>query len=165
MEGNGFAERQGDPVGRYDKEHQQGTRQRITEVGRRFKRDGIDGLRLSALMSDTGLTNAGFYARFASTGDLVANVVAEEPRMQAARYGALWPGARDSRISFATIRPQAPGSVRRRMPGRPARRDWPLRGGDTMMVGMLQMSHAVFDPKLADEVLEKGIENAIAVMR
>lgn len=34
-----------------------------------------------------------------------------------------------------------------------------------MMVGMLQMSHAVFDPKLADEVLEKGIENAIAVMR
>jgi hypothetical protein len=34
-----------------------------------------------------------------------------------------------------------------------------------MMVGMLQMSRAVFDPKLADEVLEQGIENAIAVMR
>ncbi|MFD8007121.1 hypothetical protein [Streptomyces mirabilis] len=60
-------------------------------------------------MSHTGSTNGGFYAHFASKDDLVANVVAEEPRMQAARYGTLWPGARDSRISFATIRRPSAG--------------------------------------------------------
>ncbi|EPJ39875.1 hypothetical protein STAFG_3091 [Streptomyces afghaniensis 772] len=66
----------------------------------------------------------------ASKDDLVGNVVAEELRTQAARYGTLRPGrpaARDSRRS-------------------------------------LQLSRAAFDSKLAVEVLEKGIENALALM-
>lgn len=33
-----------------------------------------------------------------------------------------------------------------------------------MMVGSLQLSRAVYDSRLADEVLEKGIENALAFM-
>ena len=35
----------------------------------------------------------------------------------------------------------------------------------TMMIGTLQLSRAVSDPKLSDEVLESGIQNALTVMR
>jgi TetR/AcrR family transcriptional regulator, transcriptional repressor for nem operon len=35
----------------------------------------------------------------------------------------------------------------------------------TMVVGTLQLSRAMADPKLADEILEQGIENALAFMR
>src|SRR5947207_5347406 len=68
---------------RYDKNHKQATRQRIVEAaGRRFKRDGIDGAGLAAVMSDAGLTNGAFYAHFASKEDLVANALADQLRAQ-----------------------------------------------------------------------------------
>ncbi|WP_020129126.1 TetR/AcrR family transcriptional regulator [Streptomyces sp. 303MFCol5.2] len=35
----------------------------------------------------------------------------------------------------------------------------------TMLVGTLQLSRALFDRKFADEVLERGIENALAFVR
>jgi hypothetical protein len=44
---------------------------------------------------------------------------------------------------------------------RPARLDRPLRGRASRP-GARQLSRAAFDSKLADEVLEQGIENALA---
>jgi len=35
----------------------------------------------------------------------------------------------------------------------------------TMLVGTMQLSRALSDPKLSDEVLERGIENALTFMR
>jgi TetR/AcrR family transcriptional regulator, transcriptional repressor for nem operon len=68
---------------RYGKGHKQATRQRILEAaGRRFKQDGIDGAGVAAVMSDAGLTNGAFYAHFASKEDLVANVLADQLRVQ-----------------------------------------------------------------------------------
>jgi TetR/AcrR family transcriptional repressor of nem operon len=68
---------------RYSKDHKQATRQRILEAaGRRFKQDGIDGAGLATVMSDAGLTNGAFYAHFSSKEDLVANVLAEQLRVQ-----------------------------------------------------------------------------------
>ena len=68
---------------RYSKGHKQATRQRILEAaGRRFKQDGIDGAGVATVMSDAGLTNGAFYAHFASKEDLVANVLADQLRVQ-----------------------------------------------------------------------------------
>ncbi len=70
-------------VMRYGKDQKQATRQRIVEAaGRRFKKDGIDGAGVAAVMSDAGLTNGAFYAHFASKEDLVANVLADQLRGQ-----------------------------------------------------------------------------------
>jgi TetR/AcrR family transcriptional repressor of nem operon len=78
------------PVARYDKEHKQATRQRIIDTaGHRFKQDGIDGSGVATLMADAGLTNGAFYAHFGSKEDLVANVVADQLRTQAARFSML----------------------------------------------------------------------------
>src|SRR6266508_1380213 len=80
-------------VVRYRKEHKQATKRRIIETaGRRFKRDGIDGSGIAALMADAGLTNGAFYAHFASKEDLVASVVQEELRLQSVNLGMLAPG-------------------------------------------------------------------------
>ena len=77
-------------MARYDTEHKADTRRRIIETaGRRFKRDGIDGSGVAALMSDAGLTNGAFYAHFESKDDLVANVVADQLRAQHAVLDAL----------------------------------------------------------------------------
>ena len=68
---------------RYSKDHKQATRQRILEAaGRRFKQDGIDGAGVATVMSDAGLTNGAFYAHFSSKEDLVANVLADQLRVQ-----------------------------------------------------------------------------------
>ena len=68
---------------RYGKDQKQATRQRIVEAaGRRFKQDGIDGAGVAAVMSDAGLTNGAFYAHFTSKEDLVANVLADQLRVQ-----------------------------------------------------------------------------------
>jgi TetR/AcrR family transcriptional regulator, transcriptional repressor for nem operon len=68
---------------RYGKDHKQATRQRILDAaGRRFKEDGIDGAGVAAVMADAGLTNGAFYAHFASKEDLVANVLADQLRVQ-----------------------------------------------------------------------------------
>jgi TetR/AcrR family transcriptional regulator, transcriptional repressor for nem operon len=77
-------------VARYDAAHKAHTRRRIIETaGTRFKRDGIDGSGLAALMSDAGLTNGAFYAHFESKDDLVANVVADQLATQCAVLDAL----------------------------------------------------------------------------
>src|SRR5438876_7706503 len=68
-------------IGRYAREHKHETRQRIIEkVGRRLKRDGIDGSGVATLMKDAGLTNGAFYAHFASKDELVAIAVADQIR-------------------------------------------------------------------------------------
>jgi AcrR family transcriptional regulator len=74
---------------RYGKDQKQATRRRILEAaGRRFKEDGIDGAGVAAVMSDAGLTNGAFYAHFASKEDLVANVLADQLRMQRHSFDA-----------------------------------------------------------------------------
>lgn len=68
-------------MARYTAEHKNETRKRILDAaGRRFKRDGIDGSGIAAIMSDAQLTNGAFYAHFTSKDDLVANVVADQMR-------------------------------------------------------------------------------------
>src|SRR3954452_17955246 len=74
---------------RYPKDQKQATRRRILEAaGRRFKQEGIDGAGVAAVMSDAGLTNGAFYAHFKSKEDLVANVLAEQLRVQRKRFRA-----------------------------------------------------------------------------
>src|SRR3954449_1389046 len=74
---------------RYDKDHKQATRQHIVEAaGRRFKQDGIDGSGVATVMADAGLTNGAFYHHFASKEDLVANVLADQLRVQRDRFEA-----------------------------------------------------------------------------
>jgi TetR/AcrR family transcriptional regulator, transcriptional repressor for nem operon len=74
---------------RYGKDQKQATRQRILEAaGRRFKQDGIDGAGVATLMSDAGLTNGAFYAHFTSKEDLVANVLADQLRVQRESFRA-----------------------------------------------------------------------------
>ena len=78
---------------RYAKDHKQATRKRILEAaGRRFKKDGIDGAGVAAVMTDAGLTNGAFYAHFKSKEDLVANVLADQLRAQCQSLDALPPG-------------------------------------------------------------------------
>ena len=79
-------------MARYGTAHKEATRRRIVETaGRRLKRDGIGGSGIATLMADAGLTNGAFYARFASKDDLVASVVEEELRLQAAWVEAFLP--------------------------------------------------------------------------
>lgn len=53
----------------------------------------------------------------------------------------------------------------RLVPGDPKSARGTAIGLFTMLVGTLQLSRALSDPKFADEVLEQGIENALAFMR
>ncbi|WP_371598816.1 TetR/AcrR family transcriptional regulator [Streptomyces sp. NBC_00564] len=190
-------------MARYAKEHKQVTRQRIIETaGHRFKQDGIDGSGISTLMSDAGLTNGAFYAHFASKDDLVAQVVAEELRTQAARYSTLRPGRlgledfvreylspehRDhpglgcpsaalldeiGRCGDETKQAYTDGArniveeiAARLTPEDPRSARGKAIGLFTMVVGTLQLSRALSDREFADEVLEQGIENALAFMR
>ena len=80
-------------MARYGSEHKEATRRRIVETaGRRLKRDGIDGSGIATLMADAGLTSGAFYAHFDSKDDLVASVVEEELRLQAATFSTFAPG-------------------------------------------------------------------------
>ncbi|MFJ2755517.1 TetR/AcrR family transcriptional regulator [Nocardioides sp. NPDC087217] len=67
----------------------------IETAGRRFKADGIDGSGIATLVADAGLTNGAFYGHFASKGDLVASVVADQLAAQVAWVNAL-PAGLDS---------------------------------------------------------------------
>lgn len=61
------------------------TRERATEnrakvvaaAARLFREHGFDGVGVDAIMKEAGLTHGGFYANFASKGDLVAEAVAK----------------------------------------------------------------------------------------
>ncbi|MCZ8381119.1 TetR/AcrR family transcriptional regulator [Mycobacterium sp. CPCC 205372] len=78
---------------RYDAQHKAETRRRIIDTASaRIKRDGIDGSGVATLMSDAGLTNGAFYAHFPSKSDLVANVLADQLRIQHERLSTLQPG-------------------------------------------------------------------------
>lgn len=77
-------------MARYAPEHKGATRRRMIEAsGRRFKRDGFDGVGISGLVGDAGLTNGAFYGHFASKDDLIATVVGEQLAAQVARVAAL----------------------------------------------------------------------------
>jgi TetR/AcrR family transcriptional regulator, transcriptional repressor for nem operon len=189
-------------MARYSREHKDATRQRILErAGRRFKRDGIDGSGIAALMADAGLTNGAFYAHFASKEDLVATVVEDQLRSQRDRFAAalthrkgfeqfvrdyLSPEHRDNpdegcpsaalldeiaRGSDAAKRAYTDGLLAMiddvaaliTAPKRAAR----VRALSIFasMVGTLQLSRALADRQLADEVLTQGVEDALAAFR
>jgi len=77
-------------MARYSPEHKEATRRRMIETaGRRFKSDGIDGSGIATLVADAGLTNGAFYGHFASKGDLVASVVADQLEDQVASVNSL----------------------------------------------------------------------------
>lgn len=80
-------------MARYGREHTDATRARILDTaGRRFKKDGLDGSGIAALMGDAGLSNGAFYAHFASKADLVDSVVSRELAGQLASFEQLSPG-------------------------------------------------------------------------
>ena len=187
---------------RYPKDQKQATRQRILEAaGRRFKADGIDGAGVAAVMSDAGLTNGAFYAHFASKEDLVANVLAEQLRVQRESFHAapsdrgglellirayLSPEHRDQsadgcpsaalldeigRCGDATKHAYTHGvlGLVDEIASRLAPSDPQAASGRTLslfalLIGTLQLSRALADRRLADEVLERGIENALALL-
>ena len=66
------------------------TRQKIIEVSRtEFRRHGIDGSGLTALMAAAGMTQGGFYKHFASKAQLVAEATKASVDGQLAKLGAL----------------------------------------------------------------------------
>jgi AcrR family transcriptional regulator len=61
---------------RYDKEHNDLTRQRILDVAsRQFREDGVAAVGLAGIMTEAGLTNGAFYTHFKSKEDLVRAVL------------------------------------------------------------------------------------------
>lgn len=58
------------------KEHKAATRERIlSQAAALFRRDGVDGVSVPALMKEAGLTHGGFYAHFPSKDALIAEAV------------------------------------------------------------------------------------------
>jgi TetR/AcrR family transcriptional repressor of nem operon len=184
-------------MARYGKQHKQATRRRIIEAaGRRFKRDGIDGSGVAALMADAGLTNGAFYAHFDSKEDLVASAIADQLREQREAYstqsleeivrgylsvphrddiGAGCPSA--ALLDEIARSPQAVKGAytsgqlaliddvaARLAPDNPQSARVQALGVFALMVGTLQVSRALADQRLADEVLEQGIQNALALL-
>ncbi|MEV0643249.1 TetR/AcrR family transcriptional regulator [Streptomyces sp. NPDC050619] len=188
---------------RYGTEHKQATRQRIIEVaGRRFKRDGIDGSGISALMKDAGLTNGAFYTHFTSKDDLVATAVADQLQTQNANIVAQadpgragleqivrWYLSARHRDSSDDGCPSAAlldeirrcadptkqaytdgvlividGFAARLAPDDPLSARTKALSAYAMMAGTLQLSRALADRRLADELLEQGIHNALALL-
>jgi AcrR family transcriptional regulator len=187
-------------VARYGKEQKHATRQRIVEsAGRRFKRDGIDGSGVAALMADAGLTNGAFYAHFASKDDLVATALADQLRAQAEHLRALPPGnpglEQFVRWYLSVEHRDAPedgcpsaallDEIGRSQPSiKEAFTDGSLLYADelaariapedpqsiraqvltifAMLLGAVQLSRALADRRLADEILEEAIKSALA---
>ncbi|MFD1704629.1 TetR/AcrR family transcriptional regulator [Methylopila henanensis] len=66
----------GDPHMPLSKEHKAATRERIlAQASALFRRDGVDGVSVPALMKEAGLTHGGFYAHFPSKDALIAEAV------------------------------------------------------------------------------------------
>src|SRR5512132_1567417 len=174
---------------RYPKDQKQATRQRILEAaGRRFKQDGIDGAGVAAVMSDAGLTNGAFYAHFASKEDLVANVLAEQLRAQRESFRAA-PSNRAGLESLIRAYPSAAlldEIVRRPAGTKDVFTDELLATADEIaarldptdaeaartdaltllgfVIGTLQLSRALTDRDLSDQVLERGVETALKMI-
>ena len=203
MEGECPSRHAGEGAVRYREEHKQTTRRRIIETaGRRFKRDGIDGSGIAALMKDAGLTNGAFYTHFTSKDDLLATAIADQLQAQNASIVAhaepgragleqivrwyLSPWHRDSlddgcpsaalldeigRCTHPTkqaytegVLAVTDGIAARLAPDDPLSVRTKTLSAYAMMAGTLQLSRALADPQLADEVLEQGIHNALALL-
>jgi len=66
------------------------TRQRILDAaGPLFRRYGIDGVGVDAIMHEAGLTHGGFYAHFASKEALAAEVAVADLARSAAKWEAI----------------------------------------------------------------------------
>jgi TetR/AcrR family transcriptional repressor of nem operon len=166
-----------------------------------MKNDGIDGSGVATLMADAGLTNGAFYAHFESKDDLVANVVADQLRVQRENLGALPAGRagveqflrwylsvehrddrRDgcpsaalldeivrgtdaTRSAYTTgVLAMADDVAARLAPDDPQSVRSIVLGVFAMVIGTLQLSRALTDPKLADAVLEQGLQNAVTAL-
>jgi TetR/AcrR family transcriptional regulator, transcriptional repressor for nem operon len=84
------------------------TRQRILNAASAlFRRHGVDGVGVDAIMDRAGLTHGGFYGHFASKEALVAEVCANELGESAARWAEI-AGQPDAftRIVAQYLRPQ-----------------------------------------------------------
>jgi AcrR family transcriptional regulator len=165
---------------RYGQEHKQATRQRIIETaGRRFKKDGIDGSGIAALMKDAGLKLRWQREEY-STGPPGRNGVEQMVReyLSAGHRDSAADGcpsaallAEIGRCGEATRRAYTEGvlAIADEIAARLAPDDPPSARGQTlglfaMLIGTLQLSRTLVDPRLADEVLEQGIKNALALM-
>src|SRR5215203_194852 len=187
---------------RYGKDHKQATRQRILEAGgRRFKQDGIDGAGVAAVMSDAGLTNGAFYAHFSSKADLVANVLADQLRVQRESFRAapsdragleslirayLSPEHRDQSADGCPSAALLDEIVRRPAGTKDVFTDEVLATGDDIaarldrtdadaartdaltllgfVIGTLQLSRALTDRDLSDQLLAQGVETALKLL-
>src|SRR4051812_40339358 len=187
---------------RYPKDQKPATRQRILEAaGRRFKADGIDGAGVAAVMSDAALTNGAFYAHFASKEDLVANVLADQLRVQRERFRAAPSDrARLELLIRAYLSPERrdhpaagcpPAPLLDEIAGGPAGTkdvftDEALAAADDiaarlepkdpdaartdaltlfgLLVGTLQLSRALTDRALSDQLLAQGVETALKLL-
>lgn len=79
------------------------TRQKILEAaGALFRKRGIDGVGVDAIMQAVGLTHGGFYAHFASKEALVAEVSVASLARSAARWERI-SQEHDGRTALATI--------------------------------------------------------------
>jgi len=160
-------------MARYGKEHKQATRRRIIETaGSRLKRDGIDGSGVATLMADAGLTNGAFYAHFDSKEDLVASTVADQLRDNT-EGGCPSAALLDeiARSSDSVKRAYTDGQVAiiddaaaRLAPDDPQSARVQTLTVFALMVGTLQLSRALADRQLADDVLDQGIQNALALL-
>ena len=86
------------------------THQRILDAaGRLFRRSGIDGVGVDAVMKEAGLTHGGFYAHFASKDALVAEVVRALLEKSAGNWNEISrthpPGAALERIVLSYLDP------------------------------------------------------------
>jgi TetR/AcrR family transcriptional repressor of nem operon len=73
----------------------------VTVASRRIRRDGIDNVSVSDLMSEAGLTHGGFYRHFDSRDELVAEAIAD----------ALAQGSQRVRASSELGRPAALAAI------------------------------------------------------
>ena len=110
----------------------------LNAAGALFRRHGVDGVGVDAIMDRAGLTHGGFYGHFASKEALVAEVCADELGHSAARWADM-AGQPDAfaRIVAQYLRLRARRDRRGRMHpgdtrpgGRPAARSMFARDGD-----------------------------------
>ena len=63
---------------RYTSDHKKDTRRRIVEAASKgFRRRGVDGVSVSDIMAEAGLTVGGFYRHFESKEDLFQEALEE----------------------------------------------------------------------------------------
>src|SRR3954447_25446538 len=88
-------------VMRYSSEHKKQTRRRILDAAAiLFRRHGIDGVGVDAIMREAGLTHGGFYGHFASKEELAGEVFADT----LARSAERWRSAAEREEGAATLR-------------------------------------------------------------